>query len=176
MHPHRGIALVDVVLALALVGVLAGLGVPALYTLVLESRMTTAVNGLVHAVHAARTLARSSDTDAVVCRSTGAAQCMGAGDWAAGWIVFVNTDGDDPPRVDAGERVVAWQDRATNLTATSNRTAYVLRPWSLRATNGSVIFCDARGATAARAVIVSTTGRPRVARRTGAGKPLTCPP
>lgn len=176
MNLHRGIGLIDVVLALALVGALAGLGVPALHTLVLETRMTTAVNDLVHAVHAARTLAHSADVEAVVCRSTGAAQCTGVGDWAAGWIVFVNADGDDPPRVDDGERIVTWQEKATNLKATSNRAAYVLRPWSLRATNGSVIFCDARGATAARAVIVSTTGRPRVARRTAAGKPLTCPP
>lgn len=175
MRANRGIGLTDVLLALGLLAVLAGAGVPALRGLLLEARMAAAVNALVHGIHAARTLARGGNRDAVVCRSDGTARCAGTGDWAGGWIVFVNDDGDEPPQVDAGERIVTWQQPAAGLRARSNRVAYVLRPWSLRATNGTVVFCDGRGAAGARAVIVSTTGRPRVARRSAAGQPLACP-
>jgi hypothetical protein len=37
-----------------------------------------------------------------------------------------------------------------------------------------VVFCDRRGAAAAKAVIVSYTGRPRVDRLAPDGKPLQC--
>jgi hypothetical protein len=35
-------------------------------------------------------------------------------------------------------------------------------------------FCDDRGSPAARAVIISQTGRPRVSNRSAANTPLTC--
>ena len=41
-------------------------------------------------------------------------------------------------------------------------------------TNGTTIFCDGRGAPAAKAVIVSYTGRPRVDRVDADGRPLHC--
>jgi hypothetical protein len=64
---------------------------------------------------------------------------------------------------------------APELTGTivSNRPFYELRPAG-RSTNGTVVFCDRRGAAAARAVIVSFTGRPRVDTRDADGRPLRC--
>ena len=44
----------------------------------------------------------------------------------------------------------------------------------LRATNGTLVVCDARDRAEARAVIVSYTGRPRVAWEDAAGKPYDC--
>jgi hypothetical protein len=41
--------------------------------------------------------------------------------------------------------------------------------------NGTIVFCDARGSAHARAIIISHTGRPRVAQRDADGKPLRCP-
>jgi len=38
----------------------------------------------------------------------------------------------------------------------------------------SFTFCDERGPRAARAVIISQTGRPRVAASDASGDPLTC--
>jgi hypothetical protein len=41
--------------------------------------------------------------------------------------------------------------------------------------NGTVTFCDTRGPAAARAVIISYTGRPRVSDRGPGRRPLVCP-
>jgi hypothetical protein len=45
---------------------------------------------------------------------------------------------------------------------------------ALAGTTVSFVFCDQRGNSAARAIIVSQTGRPRVAAHDAAGKPLRC--
>ena len=45
----------------------------------------------------------------------------------------------------------------------SNRSYFEFRPFLRRSTNGTISFCDARGPSSARRVIVSFTGRPRVA-------------
>ena len=46
---------------------------------------------------------------------------------------------------------------------TSNRLAYSFRPYTQGVVNGTIMFCDARGPDHARAIIVSHTGRPRIA-------------
>lgn len=170
-----GATLLELLVAVAVAAVLLGTGVPALRGLVLDARLASATNALVHAVHLARQAAWHRARDVVVCRSTDGARCAAPGDWSSGWIVFENRDGDDPPAVDATEPLLHVTGPLGPARIGSNRRAYVLRPWALRATNGTVVFCDERGVAAARAVIVSYTGRPRVSRRQAGGQPLTCP-
>jgi hypothetical protein len=64
-------------------------------------------------------------------------------------------------------------DKHIDLRA--NRNAVIYWPVALAGTTASFVFCDERGARAARAIIVSQTGRPRVSARDAAGKPLRCP-
>jgi len=175
MLRHRGISLIELITVLAAGAVLAGLALPLCRMLLLDMRMAGAVNGLVHSIHAARTRAQAELGDTVVCRSSDGRSCAPAGNWSSGWIVFANHDGDDPPAVDPGEPVLAVQQGPLPLSITSNRRAFILRPFFLRATNGTAVFCDDRGAASARAVIVSYTGRTRTAVRSSSGKPLACP-
>jgi type IV fimbrial biogenesis protein FimT len=173
-HAHAGATLAELLVAVAIAALVLGLGVPAMRNLVLDARMTAAVNALVHAVHFARQEAQRDLRDVVVCRSTDGHDCASPGDWSSGWIVFVNRDGDDPPAVDVAEPVLHATGAVGPARVRSNRRAYVLRPYALRATNGTVVFCDERGAAQARAVIVSYTGRPRVSHRQAGGQPLAC--
>lgn len=171
---NAGVTLGELLVAVGVAALVLGLGVPSVRALLLDARMTGAVNSLVHAVHFARQEAQRDLRDVVVCRSTDGHGCAPVGDWASGWIVFVNRDADDPPVVDRAEPVLHATGPVGPARVRSNRRAYVLRPYSLRATNGTVVFCDERGAAHARAVIVSYTGRPRVSRRQAGGQPLTC--
>jgi type IV fimbrial biogenesis protein FimT len=63
---------------------------------------------------------------------------------------------------------------ALDGTIVGNRPLFEFRPLLRRSTNGTVVFCDRRGTPAARAVIVSYTGRPRVDQVDPDGKPLVC--
>jgi type IV fimbrial biogenesis protein FimT len=176
MAKIRGITLVELLVVLTILAILAAGAVPWLGDLWLDARRSAAVNELVHAFHFARQDANRGARDVVICRSTDGERCAPAGPWQSGWLVFLNRDGDDPPVRDTGEPILKVAQRADGLRITSNRYAWILRPSPLRATNGTLVICDRRGPRAARAVIVSYTGRPRLATRSAAGRPLTCPP
>jgi hypothetical protein len=101
-----------------------------------------------------------------LCRSNAGASCAGAGDdYSGGWIVITDDTAVTPLLSHAP--VMRGSIRA-------NRASFTFRPGFQRSTNGTVIFCDQRGAASARAVVISYTGRPRVTRTTSGGRPLTC--
>jgi hypothetical protein len=88
-------------------------------------------------------------------------------------MVYVNLDGRYPPRRSETEPLLYVHDRELTGTVVSNRPYFEFRP-GRRSTNGTTVFCDRRGAAAAKAVIVSYTGRPRVDRVDADRRPLKC--
>src|SRR5690606_7583289 len=130
---------------------------------------------LLHTLHAARGAAIKRAEPTVVCKSVSGVQCSPeALSWSSGWIVFANRDGDLPPMVDEGEPILLRHPGNDALSIRANRDALMYWPFSLGGTSASFIFCDVRGSLAARAIVVSQTGRPRVSSRDSAGRPLQC--
>jgi type IV fimbrial biogenesis protein FimT len=148
-----------------------GSGVPALRALLLDAALTADVNAWVLAVQVARSEASKRGRPVIVCGTPDGVQCGGALD--SGWMVFVNVDDDHPPRRSSADPLLYSHGVEIEGSIVSNRPFYEFRV-GRRSTNGTVVFCDARGASAARAVIVSYTGRPRVDRRDGSRRPLSC--
>jgi type IV fimbrial biogenesis protein FimT len=171
-----GITLVELLTTLTIVAVLATVAVPGLHTLHLDNQRTTVVNGFLHSVFLARSEAIKRAQVVSVCRSMDGRSCDPRSvDWTRGWIVFANRDRDDPPERDSGEDLITSSGGWPGGSITSNRRAYSFRPTTQGVVNGTIIFCDARGSSYARAIIISHTGRPRVAQRDSEGKPLRCP-
>ncbi len=177
VHPmprSPGFTLLELLITLASGAVLLTLAVPAFTSLVLDSRLTSAVNRFVHGMYVARHEALKSGADVALCRSLSGRQCIQAGRWETGFIVFVNRDQDDPPRVDSGEPILQVEGRLPAGAILANRNAFVFRPWG-RSVNGTLTFCDRRGNPSARAVVVSYTGRPRAASAGEANGSVKCP-
>jgi type IV fimbrial biogenesis protein FimT len=172
---QAGHTLVELAVAMAVAGVLAGQAVPAFRELVLEARMAEAANALVHGIHLARQQALLRGTEVVLCRSADGLQCSHAGSWSAGFLVFANHDGDSPPRVDPAEPVLQVGAPYPGGGIGANRGFFVLRPPGRRSVNGTLWLCDARGAAAARVVVVSYSGRPRAAPASDSPSPVSCP-
>jgi type IV fimbrial biogenesis protein FimT len=176
MERHRGITLPELVFAMAIVAGLLGWGVPSFRELQRNVERTREVNQFVQAVYLARSEAIKRNGVVSLCPSSGDGQCAPAGaPWQRGWIVFVNRDRDSPAVRDAGEdllRIYAPWDRGA---VTANRATLSFRPFGQVGVTATFTFCDDRGPPAARAVIVSQAGRPRVSDRTASGRPLACP-
>jgi type IV fimbrial biogenesis protein FimT len=155
-----GTTLVELLTTLTIVAVLATVAIPSFHTFHLNNQSEAIKRGQIVSV----------------CRSSDGRNCESrTGDWRGGWIVFANRDRDDPPERDSGEDLITSSGGWPDGSITSNRGAYSFRPTTQGVVNGTIVFCDARGSSYARAIIISHTGRPRVAQRDSEGKPLRCP-
>jgi type IV fimbrial biogenesis protein FimT len=174
MRRPQGFTLWELLCTLGIAAVVLTAGVPAFRTFLLDARLTADVNGWVLAVQLARSEAAKRGRPVIVCKSDDTRRC-GAADLPvdAGWMVYVNLDDEYPPRRSATEPLLYMHEPEITGTVTSNRPYYEFRT-DRRSTNGTIVLCDERGAAAARAVIVSYTGRPRVDRVDANGRPLRC--
>lgn len=175
MLRNCGYTLVECLLCLALAGLLAALAVPAFTRLQLENRMAATVNDYLHGMHVGRVTALARGREVALCRSSDGRRCTYGAAWQAGFIVFENRDQDSPPQVDPGEVLLTSGAGNPGLVIQSNRTAFVFRPYGKRSVNGTLTFCDDRGAARARALIVSYTGRPRATAAASSSIAVKCP-
>ena len=110
-----------------------------------------------------------------ICPTRDGRTCGSRADWSAGWMMFVNIDRDRPAVRDADEPVVRHISVQPQNRVVANRSSFSLRSTELRAPNGTLIFCDRAGRARSRALVVSYTGRPRVAYEDTRGRPYRCP-
>ncbi|HWJ04765.1 MAG TPA: GspH/FimT family pseudopilin [Steroidobacteraceae bacterium] len=176
MDRPYGFGLPEIVIALALCACLATWAVPSYQRWQLESAQRSAVEQLVRAIHLARGEAMKRNAVVSLCPSRNGHWCAPTGSaWQDGWIAFLNLDRDNPAVRDVGEPLLQAYASWPGGSVESNRDTLSLRAFAQNAVTATLTFCDARGATAARAVIVSQTGRPRVSNRTSGGAQLNCP-
>lgn len=171
-----GFTLWELLIALGVCGVLAAVAAPSFRTMMLDARRTADVNAFVGAVQLARSEAAKRARPVVLCKTADRVTCGDAQiRYDAGWMVFVDVDDDQPPSRGPEDPLLFAHHPEITGSISSNRAVFEFRPFHLRSTNGTVTFCDERGVAAARAVIVSYTGRPRVSAQ-GPGRPLSCAP
>ena len=170
----QGFTLYELLITLLLIGLLAGIGLPELGKLVARNRISTEINALFHAIHLARKESIMRRQVVSICPSRDGARCTPDRDWSGGWIMFNNRDRDEPPQIDPGEPVLQVHKVGQDLRITANRRGFTLRATQKRATNGTLVVCDAAARVAPKALVISYTGRPRVAFQTRRGKPYAC--
>lgn len=171
---RAGYTLYELLLTLAIAAVVLTIGLPSMGEVVARSRQSAEVNALFHAVHSARKESIMRRLVVSLCPSADGRQCQSGTDWSAGWIMFENRDRDEPPNVDANEPVLQQHAVDPAIRLTANRRGFTLRATVLRATNGSLVACDQAGRIPPKALVVSWTGRPRVAQVNTNGQPYAC--
>ena len=171
-----GFTLIELLTVLGVVAILAAIGAPALQNLLMDMRMTTRVNELVSHLHLARSAAIHRQQRIALCPSSDQTTCATAPQWQDGWIVFVNGNGNKTH--ENSEEVLRVQDQQhASLTITSGAHHPIM--FQPEGTSGgstsTITFCDTRGASKARAVVLSNGGRVRMTyKQPGTGKPLSC--
>ena len=88
--------------------------------------------------------------------------------------MFNNRDRDSPPQRDSDEPLLQAHIVDDSVMITANRSTFTLRATQKRATNGTLVICDRAARVTPRALVVSYTGRPRVALETTGGEPYVC--
>jgi type IV fimbrial biogenesis protein FimT len=174
MRRADGFTLWELICTLGIASFIFAAGVPAFQAFVLDARLTADINAWVLAVQLARSEAAKRSRPVILCPTEDTLRCSAAGSrLGRGWMVFVNLDDAHPLQRAPAEPLLYAHAPQIKGSIVSNRPYYEFRP-GRRSTNGTTVFCDRRGVEAAKAVVVSYTGRPRVARRDADGRPLRC--
>lgn len=181
---HSGFTLMELMVTLAVAGIVLGMAVPNFRSFMLNSRLTSAANDMIASLHSARTEAIKRQLPVAMCATADAGEavpeCSG-GEYSQ-WVVWVDADNDWEPDNSADEPVLVRHMGIADgvmVRVNADETGIVkFRPsgFAAEAAGGqvptsNVVICDSRGtaaisagSSAARAVLITATGRARVTR------------
>jgi type IV fimbrial biogenesis protein FimT len=140
-----------------------------------NNSLTAQVNLLAADLHLARTEALKRGRRVTLCRSPTATACASGTQWHEGWILFVDEDSDNV--LDAGESVLRVQGplAAGTTLRYSSYSFLAYKPDGGVTRDGTFAFCDSRGSSRARGIVINWTGRTRITTRASDNTPLPCP-
>jgi type IV fimbrial biogenesis protein FimT len=178
-----GFTLLELMVVLAIAGILMAVAIPAMGTFVRNSRITAAANDVMAALHFTRTEAIKRRRPVSLCTSANAVQANNTANPNAtcadspeltGWIAFVDLNQNG--QREAGDTILLNHGPMnTQITAASNLdpfvVTYLLNGFALNPNGASLALCDERGnvakggeLSAARGIFVAVTGRAGVTR------------
>lgn len=169
-----GYSLLELVMTLSLAALVLTLGLPSLGGLLADQRLRAETDALFHAVHLARKASVVRRRAITLCASADGLSCRTDGDWSEGWIMFEEQSAAATGSREPNEPILRHHEVEPSVRLVANRRSFSFRSTHLRATNGTVRVCDAADRARPRAVVISYTGRPRVAREDARGRPYDC--
>jgi type IV fimbrial biogenesis protein FimT len=170
----KGFTLYELLITMILIVLISGLALPSFSALIARQRQRVEIDALFHVIHLARKESIMRRKVVSLCPSLDGLSCSPSRDWSSGWLMFENKDRDSPPRIDPDELILKKHRVDDQVLVTANRKGFTLRATFMRATNGTFVFCDPKNRISPRALVVSYTGRPRVAVQTTDGDPYSC--
>ena len=159
-----GISLTELLVTLAVIGILAALSTPGFERSRAEAASLASAHSLLRALHLARSQALLRAEPAVVCLSSDLDRCAArtTAPGIRGWIVFLNLRTERAPQRDAGEPLLGRFELPERLDVMGSRVAVTYWPVSRAGTTSTFTLCHAADLARTRAVVVSQTGRPRL--------------
>jgi len=171
---NEGYSLYELLMTTVLIALLLLIGIPSFSSMMARAEQRAEIDALFHAVHVARKESIMRRRVVSLCPSSDGDSCSPGSDWSAGWLMFENKDRDSPPIIDTGEPVLQYHRVAPNIAIRANRRGFTLRATFLRATTGTLVVCDLKNRVSPRALVISYTGRPRVALTKTSGDSYSC--
>jgi len=168
-HRNAGFTLIEVVAAVAVVSILAGIALPALQDAGEAARSGAAKGTLVESWMASVSHAAATGAEVVLCPGD-ASGCRDSIDWTHGWIAYADLDGNRTRS--PGETLLKQAEPLggkVHLRSTVGRTRMVFQPSGGNAgSNITWTLCDGRGPEAATTIVVANNGRLRTGTPTAA--------
>jgi type IV fimbrial biogenesis protein FimT len=98
-----GFTIIELMITLAVIGVLLALAAPSFSDIILSSRLSSYANDFVASTHLARSEAIKRNARVSICVSANGTSCT-TGNWSQGWVVFHDANNNDA--IDSGEAVI----------------------------------------------------------------------
>lgn len=173
-----GFSLIELIIVLAVAGVMLTIVAPSFSSLIDSTRMTTQLNTLVSALSLSRSEAVKTGRNVILCKSIDGQWCDHHAEWRDGWLIFADTN-RDRTRNPSEPILRIFPELGSGHTLRFNSSLnlqYVqYNPTGEAINNGTFTFCDKRGSQHARALIIFRSGRVRSSGTTGSGESLVCP-
>lgn len=160
MKKHSGFTLLELLVTLAIVGIVTALAAPSMSTFIKNDRLVTQINALVGHLALARSEAVLRTQQVILCVSDNSTSCSGT-NWNEGWIVFIDADNDNGFTV--GETIVRAQPalEGGNLLNSSigSSVIYDSRGFAAAGSTGTFSLSDDRAPLCVKNIQISVTGR-----------------
>lgn len=158
-----GFTLIELATTMAVAAILAGIAAPSFGSLIEHQRASAAIDSLMTHMALARMSAITRNRRAVLCPSTDGEHCETSTDWSAGWMLFLDDDGNR--KADATDEIIRVDleptSRHLRVVSTTGRQQLRYLPDGRSAgTNLTISICNQRQELLGQ-VIVNNTGRPR---------------
>lgn len=162
MKPRSsGFTLMELLVTIAVVGVLLAIAVPSFQSLFNRNRVATVVNDLLGGLYYARTEGIRRALPTTICMSSNQTSCATTGSWANGWIVWVDLNSNGT--LDTGELVRTHGPiNAGNTALSASQTSYTFTAQGALVSGGSAgtfKVCTPNDLTLSRQIAVQTSGQ-----------------
>lgn len=162
---ERGFTLVELMVVLTVAAILLALAAPSFSDMIMNNRQTVTINELIGDLNLARSEAIKRRQQVLVCpRAGNTCSTSASPTWDQGWIVFADLDDDEA--LGASDSILRRREighQGFTVRASSAASVQYLPSGALHpGTNQTFNFCDARGATHARALVLGASGRARL--------------
>jgi len=165
MLKQQGFTLLELLITLAIVAILLGIGAPSFVSLIDNNRATLASNRMLSMLTYARSEAIKTQGRVAVCSSDNATATVPAcaANWSGSALVVFN-DADADNNIGADTNVLRIWQRPPNLTLTSGSTTVISYGGNGFLASGAQTFTLAFGnnSTLNKQLVISMTGRPRI--------------
>ena len=163
MQKQYGFTVIEMMITLAIIGILVAAAGPGYQDFVANSRMNAQSSEFLTGMQYARSEAIKRNATVSICKSSNGSSCAASGTWSQGWIIFV--DGGTTGTVDGGDIILraheALSGGVTMVGTTAVASVISYQSNGMAAQAGQLDMCNSRQNIAGRDIIVTTgTGKP----------------